>query len=278
MRADQVTEPVAHHGEGPVWDTSAGRLLWVDLLQGDVLSLSPGDHDIERRHVADVAACVVPRASGGHVVAVERGFLLLGADGTEDLLPDVWSDPGVRMNDGACDPDGRLWCGSMAYDATPGGGALYRLDADRMVRCVIAEVTISNGLGWSPDGDTAYYIDSPTQRIDAFSYDGTLTERRPLVEIPADAGMPDGLTVDADGGIWVALWGEAQVRRYRDDGTLDAVVDLPVHQPTSCAFGGDDLSTLYITTSALDRPEPLAGCLFALRPGIDGLPTPAYAA
>ena len=270
MLAEQVTDAVAVHGEGPVWDGRRCRLVWVDMLRGDLLSL--GD-DLERRHVGSVAAAVAPRRAGGYVVATERGFALLD----DEDLPELWDDPTVRMNDGACDPDGRFWCGSMAYDAAPGRGALYRLDADRTVHRVLADVTISNGLGWSPDGATAYYVDSPTQRVDAFAYDGGLRDRRSVAEIAPESGTPDGLTVDAEGGVWVALWQGSAVHRYTPEGRLDAVIELPVSQPTSCAFGGAALDVLYITTSAQDRAEPGAGALFAVRPGVRGLPTLEYA-
>jgi sugar lactone lactonase YvrE len=280
VRAEQVTAPVAHHGEGPVWDDDSNRLVWVDLLRGDLLTLSPASGAIERVHVASVAACVVPRTCGGYAVATERGFALL-SDGVE-VLPDVWDDTTVRMNDGGCDPQGRFFCGSMAYDAAPGRGALYRLDPDRAVHTVRTGVSISNGLGWSPDGATVYYVDSPKQCIDAFAFDasnGSFGERRTVVEVASAVGMPDGLTVDADGGIWVALWGGGEVHRYSPDGTLDSVIELPVRQPTSCAFGGDDLTELFITTSAQDLSdtEREAGAVFLARPGVAGLPTAKFA-
>lgn len=274
LRAEQLTDAVAFHGEGPVWDARLGRLLWVDLLAGDLLLTDPGG-GTERRHVDSVAACVVPRAGGGHVVATGRGFTLLDADGAAEALPDVWDDPAVRMNDGACDPQGRFFCGSMAYGALPGRGALYRLDPDRSVHRVLSGVTISNGLGWSPSGETAYYVDTPTQRVDVCSPD--LSTRAPFVSV--DRGSPDGLTVDAEGGVWVALWGGHAVHRYAPDGTLEAVVELPVGQVSSCAFGGDGLRTLFITTSAegLADPEPAAGALFAVVPGVLGQPTLEFA-
>lgn len=272
MRPEQVTDALAHHGESPVWD--GVRLLWVDMLRGEVLALRPDHGVVERAHVGDIAACVVPRTNGGWAIATERGFTLL--DGPVERLPEIWSDPNVRMNDGGCDPQGRFYCGSMAYDAAPGRGALYRLDADRSVHVVLKDVTISNGLGWSPDGTQVYYVDSPTHRIDVFDFDGetgTLSARRTLVSIPQEAGMPDGLTVDGEGGVWVALWDGGALHRYSSSGVLDAVVELPVSRPTSCAFGGGDLADLYITTSAMDVDQAAAGALFRVRPGVTGLPT-----
>ena len=270
--AEQVTPALAYHGEGPVWDGVLRKVLWVDMLAGDLLVTDVGG-ETNRQHVSDVLGCVVPRAAGGHVLATERGFALMSADGEMTTLSDVWADPTVRMNDGGCDPLGRFFCGSMAYSAAPGRGSLYRLDPDLTVHLVHSGVTISNGLGWAPDGTTAYYIDSPTQGIDLCSPD--LSERQPFVKIAAETGTPDGLTVDSEGGVWVALWGGFAVHRYSPSGELDAVITLPAAQVTSCAFGGDDLGTLFITTSAegLADPEPEAGALFAAQPGVRGLPT-----
>jgi sugar lactone lactonase YvrE len=272
VEATQLTPSLAHHGEGPVWDAGLQRLLWVDLLRGDLLRTDTSGVT-ERQHVSDVLACVAPRGAGGHVFATERGFALLSSDGQVEVLPDIWQDTGIRMNDGACDPTGRFFCGSMAYDAAAGRGALYRLDPDRSVHLVHSDITISNGLAWAPDGSRAFYVDSGTQRVDVCSAD--LTQRRPFVHVPATAGTPDGLTVDADGGVWVALWGGSAVHRYSPAGELDQVVRLPVAQVSSCAFGGDDLATLYITTSAegLPDPEPAAGALFTVKPGVTGQPT-----
>src|SRR4051812_36543034 len=182
MRAEQVTDPIAYHAEGPVWSQRWGGLRWVDMLAGDVLSLA-ADGTVRRRHVGQVAAALRPRSRGGAVVAVERGFLLEDGDGTLTPLEPIWSDTGVRMNEGGCDPDGRFWCGSMAYDQAPGAAALYRLDPDGSVRTVLEGVTVSNGLDWSPDGLRAYYDDTATHRVDVFDYDrdARLTGRRPFV-------------------------------------------------------------------------------------------------
>lgn len=266
-RAEQLTDPVAEHGEGPVWFDGPGHLRWVDMLDGDVLALDAGGA-VSRRHVGTVAAALRPRSHGGFVVALERCFALDDGDGSPlRPLPPLWDHAGVRMNEGTCDPEGRFYCGSMAYDQTPGAGALYRLDPDGTVHVVLQGCSISNGLDWSPDGSTAYYVDTPTQRIDAFDYStsGDLKNRRVLVSIPADAGAPDGLTVDSEGAIWVALYGGSAVHRYLPDGSLDTVITLPVSQVTACTIGGASLDSLYITTSRLGLPadtEPEAGAIF----------------
>ena len=280
MRAEQVTDPVAYHAEGPVWSDRWGGLRWVDMLAGDVLSLA-ADGTVARRHVGDVAAALRPRSGGGAVIAVERGFALEGADGTLTPLEPVWSDPGVRMNEGGCDPDGRFWCGSMAYDQRPGAAALYRLDPDGQVHRVMEGVTISNGLDWSPDGSLAYYDDTATHRVDVFVYDrGTgLTARRPFVRLPDD-GNPDGLTVDAEGGVWVALFGSGVVHRYTSAGVLDVVVEVPAAQVTACTLGGPRLDQLFVTTSREGLgpdDDPLAGSLFRADVGVPGRPAREFA-
>ncbi|MFC6022935.1 SMP-30/gluconolactonase/LRE family protein [Plantactinospora solaniradicis] len=282
--AVQVTDPCCGHGEGPVWDPRTGRLLWVDMLEGDVLGLTPGPDQVVRHHLDTVAAVVRPRAAGGYLVAVERGFLLTDPElRPTSRLPELWSDPGRRMNEGGCDPAGRFYCGSMAYDMRPGAGELYRLDADLVPRRVLGDVTISNGIAWSRDGRSAYYVDTPTQRVDVFDYDpdsAALTGRRPFARIDSADGAPDGLTLDAEGGVWVALWGGGEVRRYTPTGRLDVRIPLPVRQVTACAFGGPDLRDLYITTSrlGLSEPEPAAGALFRATPGMSGLPVTPFGA
>lgn len=278
MRAEQVTDPVTYHGEGPVWSPQWGGLRWLDMLAGDILSLQP-DGGVGRRHVATVVAAVRPRRQGGAVIGVERGFALEDADGTITALDEVWRDERVRMNEGGCDPHGRFYCGSMAYDQRPGAGSLYRLDPDRSVAVLLTGVTISNGLEWSPDGSRAYYNDTPTRQVAVFDYDrdAGLTGRRVFVEVD---GSPDGLTVDALGGVWVAVADRGVVQRYGSTGELDEVIEVPARMVTACAFGGASLDQLFITTSR-ERLEPgddlLAGSLFQAVPGVNGLPVREFA-
>jgi sugar lactone lactonase YvrE len=276
-RAEQITAPVAYHAEGPVW---VDQLHWVDMLAGDVLSLG-SDGTVGRQHVGTVVAALRPRLSGGFVYAVERGFALDDGIGTPvRTLPDLWTTDAVRMNEGGCDPDGRFYCGSMAYAETPGAASLYRLDPDGGVATILTDLTVSNGLEWSPDGRLAYYVDSATGRIDVMDYaaDRGLTDRRPFVAI--ETGAPDGLTVDAEGGIWVALWGGSAVHRFTPEGALSEVIELPVTQVTACTFGGARLDELFITTSREGlsaSEEPAAGALFHIRPGIAGRPVRRFA-
>lgn len=281
MKAEQVTDPVAYHAEGPVWFQRWGGLRWVDMLAGDVLSLSSGGA-VGRRSVGRIAAAVRPRRQGGAVIGVERGFALEDVDGSLTYLGEVWTDTNVRMNEGGCDPEGRFYCGSMAYDKQAGAAALYRLDPDRSVHVVLDDVTISNGLDWSPDGSRAYYNDTATHRVAVFDYDveSGLTGRRTLVEIPAESGGPDGLTVDGQGGVWVALNGGGVVRRYTAGGVLDEMVEVPARQVTACTFGGPHLDELFITTSRENLEpgdDPLAGALFRAVVGVAGQPVREFA-
>jgi sugar lactone lactonase YvrE len=195
-------------------------------------------------------------------------------------LPEVWNDPTLRMNEGTCDPQGRFYCGSMSYQRVPGAGALYRLDPDRSVRVVLDGVTISNGLEWSPDGSLVYYNDTPTRRVDVFDYDpdAGFSHRRPLVVL--DEERPDGLTVDADGGIWVAFNGQGRVHRFTAGGRLDEVVEVGAAKTTACCLGGPGLDRLFITTSRENLPDgedPLAGALFIADVGVAGLPARLFA-
>jgi sugar lactone lactonase YvrE len=281
MRAEQVTDPVAYHGEGPVWSARWGGLRWVDMLAGDVLSLG-ADGRVIRRHVAAVAAAVRPRRAGGAVIGIERGFALEDAEGVVTALDPVWADPSVRMNEGACDPEGRFYCGSMAYDQRPGAAMLYRMDPDRSVRVVLTGVTVSNGVDWSPDASLVYYNDTATYRVDVFDYDPVRgpVDRRPFVDLTDEGLRPDGLTVDADGGVWVALSNGSSVRRYTSEGRLDGVVGLPARKVTACTFGGAGLDQLFVTTSreGLNPGEdPLAGALFRADVGVAGQPVREFA-
>lgn len=283
LQAEQITGPLAFHGEGPVWLTAENELRWVDQLRGDVLALDQSG-EVQRTHLGPIAAVIRPRRAGGTVVATDNKLVLDGGTGHErQVLPSVWSDETIRFNEGGCDPDGRLYVGTMAHDEAPGRGKLYRFDADHSVAVVLESVTVSNGIGWSPDGKMTYYIDSGTRRVDCFDYaSGTgLSNRRAFKAIDETAGIPDGLTVDCEGGVWVALWGGSAVHRYSAAGELDEIITIPVSHVTACTFGGATLSELYITTSALGLEqrsmEPMAGSVFRCTPGVAGLPAFAYA-
>lgn len=230
-----------------------------------------------------IAAMVRPRVAGGFVVVTEREFTLWGAEGRREWASEpVWETSGdIRFNEGGCDPEGRLLCGSMSYDMIPGAGTLWRFGVDRSIERVFGGSTISNGLGFTADGSRMYYVDTPTRRIDVFDYaDGELSERRPFVQVAEGAGDPDGLWVDAEDGVWVALYGGGAVHHYDASGVLADVVELPASNVTSCTFGGAGLDVLYITTSrenVADGEQPLAGSVFSAPSGVRGAAVRPYA-
>jgi sugar lactone lactonase YvrE len=273
-------------GEGPHYDERTRRVVWVDILGSRVLWRCLDGSTGEITCPGHIGAAV-PRRDGGLVLCLGDGPALLDLDGTLRELGTyaeaeaIAGGPpapggGLRSNDAKADPAGRLWLGTMAYDEAPGAGALYRLDPGVATpRRVLDDVTVSNGLGWSPDGTTMYYIDSPTGRIDRIGYDpatGELGRREVFVEIDTgrrDTALPDGLCVDAEGSVWVAMWQGGEVRRYAPDGRLDRVVALPTPRVTSCAFAGEGLDLLVVTTAALDRSasDVSAGLTFVHDPG-----------
>ncbi|MGI5443081.1 SMP-30/gluconolactonase/LRE family protein [Streptomyces shenzhenensis] len=266
-------------GEGPTWDPATGRLLWIDILGMRIHTYDPASGGRTVRTTEQHIGAVKPRAGGGLVLNLRDGIGLLDPDGTFRWLHRE-PVPGRRANDAAVAPDGALWAGTMRYDETAGGGTLARVTGAGEVRTVLPSVTVSNGTGWSPDGRLMYYVDTPTRRIDVFDFDGEQAmNRRPLAEIEEGAGFPDGLTVDADGCVWVALWDGAAVRRYTPGGALDRVLTVPAVRPTACAFGGTDLTDLYITTArtGLNQPHPLSGSLLVLPAAGRGVPHPPFA-
>ena len=282
-----VLDAHAELGEGPTWHAAESALVWVDITRCLVHRYTPASGRDESIDVGQHVGAAAPRAAGGLVLALRDGVGILDtATRRVEMIADIEADhPGNRMNDGKCDSAGRFWAGTMAYDNRPGAGALYRLETDRHVARVLSAVTISNGIGWSLDDRLMYYIDTPTLGVDVFDYEaatGAITNRRRLITIPPEAGQPDGMTVDSDGFLWVALWGGWAVHRYSPKGVLDRVVKLPVAKVTSCAFGGPDLADLYITSASIElspdelREQPHAGGLFRHRPGVAGLPTHSF--
>jgi sugar lactone lactonase YvrE len=277
--------------EGPRWHEERQELLWVDILGRQVhrgpIGADGGMERLETITVDRHVGAVAPAIGGGYVLAAGPGFLFLDETGQlDELAQPERGRTDVRMNDGACDPQGRFWGGTMAYDESPGGGALYRLELDGSCTTVLTGLTISNGIGWSPDGMTMYLNDSGTACVYAFGFDGStgaISDRRTLVHTERPGVVPDGLTVDEQGGIWVALWGGGAVNSYEPDGTLRASIELPVERPTSCAFGGPERDILFVTTARVDLDDtqlarqPGAGRVFAIHGlGIHGLPCLPY--
>jgi sugar lactone lactonase YvrE len=281
-----VLDARAELGEAPVWDADAGLLLWVDITAGVVHRTDPETGVDEAIGVGRSVGSAVPTADGRLAIATDEGFSYLDpATGNIEPIASIDTAPDVVMNDGKTDRAGRYWAGTKDIEARRPIGSLFRLDPDRTVTEVIRGVTLSNGLAWSPDGRTIYYIDSTTYGIDAFDADlasGAISARRRLVDLPREWGLPDGMTVDEDGFLWVAFWTGSTIRRLDHTGNLVATVELPVSLVTSCAFAGHDLADLYVTSGRGGLPEDWlaaethAGGLFRLRPATRGLPQRAF--
>ena len=276
-------------GEGPVWDERAGLLYWVDILGRAVHRFDPASGEDASFAVSVPVGAVALDREGCLVLALADGFARCDPDGgglerigrTEAGAPFRVGDAGVRFNDGKVDPAGRFYAGTMAWNERDPIGALYVLDPDETVRIVLEDVAVSNGLAWSADGRTLFYVDSPTCRVDRLDVDpatGSLANRRVAFEIPRSRGVPDGMAVDAEGCLWVALWDGSRVCRYSPSGECLAHLDLPVSRPTSVAFGGAGLTELFVTTARIglaDRVlgvEPLSGGLFRCAVGVAGAP------
>jgi sugar lactone lactonase YvrE len=282
--AELALDVRAELGEGPVWDPAASALYFVDILRGLVHRFDPATQGLRTYEVGSAVGAVALTDRGDLALALCDGFARMDlSSGAVEMVAEVEADKtDQRMNDGSCDAAGRFWAGTMALDERADAGALYRLDPDGRVQTMIARVSISNGIDWSDDGRLMYYIDSPTQSVDVFDFDlasGRIANRRSFVRIDPADGTPDGLTLDAEGFVWVALWGGSAVRRYASDGTLDSIVTVAAPHVTSCAFGGHDLGDLYITTARIKLSDaerarqPLAGGLFRTRPGVSGRPS-----
>ena len=271
-------------GEGPRWNAAEGTLYWVDIEGEAVCRFDPATGQPERFPVGLPVGALAFRAAGGLILATRDGFALWDpqAVGPQFLVDPEPGKPDSRFNDGDVDRRGRFWAGTMCPDPT---SALYRLDPDGSLHTMETGVTISNGLGWSPDDRTMYFTDTPRQVIYAYDFDlatGTIANRRPFVSSVGEDGYPDGLVVDAEGGVWSARWGGWKVTRYDPSGRVERELRLPVAHPTSCTFGGPALDELYITSAwgplrpAERDQQPLAGDIFRVRPGVRGLEEPRY--
>lgn len=270
-------------GESPVWDARTGHLYWVDLLGGTLHITRPEAGADTAIHIGGTIGAIALTEGSEVIAAVDDGFAVVSPEtGHVSLLASVESDNDAnRMNDGKVDPAGRFWAGTMARDERAGAGSLYRLNLDRSVDHVLSGLTISNGIDWSLDGRSMYHIDTATRGVDQFDFDepsGALSNRRRLITIAPGDGYPDGMTVDGEGYLWVALFDGWAVHRYAADGTLDRRVELPAAQVTSITFGGPELDELYITTGHEGFPpegkpdQPHAGSLFRYRANVRGRP------
>ena len=275
----------AQVGEGPLWDEQQQVLYWVDILSSLLYIYDPATGENRALDVGRHVGTVVTRASGGLMLAVREGFATFDLE-TQELTLIANTEAhitGNRFNDGKCDPAGRFWAGTMAYENPKDSGSLYRLDTDLSVHKIFGNVAISNGIVWSLDHTTMYYIDTLRKNVRAFDYDndtGDISNERVIIKVPEEIGMPDGMAIDNEGMLWVAHYGGSCVSRWNPNtAQLLLKIDLPVTQVTACAFGGPNLDTLFITSAAqeLDAAElerqPLAGGLFSIKTPYQGVPS-----
>lgn len=287
VTAEPVGDVTAVLGEGPYWRPEDEALLWVDVARG-LLHMTRVQLGETITIELDPVSAAFPAVGGGIVTAGGHRLTLRATRPGEGwagrTIAEAPARDGVRFNDAAVDPAGRVWVGSMDIKEKEPLGTLYRLDTGGTLTPVVKGATVSNGIGWSPDGTRMYYNDSPLRRIDMFDYDQATGEAfggRVFADLSRADGFPDGLTVDADGYVWVAMFAGRALRRFTPAGHQDAVLPLPVSQPTSCAFGGPGMADLFVTTAYRDlteaqrAAEPLAGRLLRLRPGPVGLPSSA---
>ena len=289
MELEVVWNAGATLGEGPIWHDS--KLHWVDIEEKRLHIYHPKADKNESFDLPERVGTVVPRESGGLVVALESGFALF--DPATERLTRLPNPPretmAGRFNDGKCDPQGRLWAGTMASKNGVATGSLYRLDPDFQCEIIQTEIGCSNGLAWSHDQSTFYYIDSFKNRIEAYDFDpetGSIDNLRIIADTPEGKNPPvyDGMTIDSEGRLWVARWTGNGIQCIDpNSGKVLEQVEVPVRKTTACAFGGDDLSDLYITCASVDetevqlRDQPYAGALFRCRPGAKGVPAFAFA-
>jgi len=280
LAAEPLTNFKAELGEGPLWDDKTGSVIWVDIPGCAILTTDPATGHTDSISTPSLVGAVALVDSGGFLAALHDGVYLGDGTGPWRQIAEIESsDPETRMNDGKCDPRGSFVGGTMAKPTSPAAGGLYRVNSHGRTEKLLDGVSTSNGLDWTDDGRTMYFIDTPTRTVMAYPYDHAAPTLGPptlVVEIAERHGFPDGMTLDTDGCLWVALWGGHAVHRYTPSGDLDTIIDVPVRNVTSCAFGGDNLDTLFITTAApglKDKglaDEPFTGALFAVQMDVSG--------
>lgn len=277
----------AYLGEGALWHPSEKKLYWINIEGRQLHIFDPQTKHNKTFDLPERIGTVVPVKNGGVLIALQNGIHFMNPHtGEITFITNPLTDKAIRFNDGKCDPAGRFWVGSMHLKQITGLASLYRMDTDKSVHKMLDNVTISNGIVWSADKTKMYYIDSPLNTVEVFDYDnasGSIGNRKVAVKIPDGIGGPDGMTIDAEGKLWVALWGGHAVGRFDPHtGELLQKVEVPAPNITSCAFGGDGFDTLFITTATQDMSEadlkkyPLSGGVFSAKPGVKGVPAAFY--
>jgi sugar lactone lactonase YvrE len=272
FEAEPVPNCMGDLGEGILWDERTSRLIWVDVFARRINYLVPKTGEIGGRSFISILTSIVKKRGGGYLVAAGDHLLVLDGDFlVVEKIPLQMGNENVRTNDGNVDPNGDYWIGSMAYDAKPNQGNLKWISSKYDENIFLNEVTIANGIDWSPDGSIMYFIDTPKRQIGRFNWkskESASESEMKAIDLTQFAGVPDGMCVDKDGGLWVAFWGDGKIRNFSPEGDFVSQVIIPASLVTNCAFGGENLSTLYITTanssyeSSINVAEPMAGSLF----------------
>jgi len=286
LEAELLLDIKALLGEGPIWNHETQQLYWVDIEKRQLHLYTPATGEDNFFDTGERVGTVVPVATGGALVALQDGVYWMGLqDGDKQFIVNPLPDS-VRFNDGKCDPLGRLWVGSMHLRGKKGAATLYMMDNQQEIHPKLDSVTISNGIIWSLDSKTMYYIDTPTRQVRAFDFSpegGEISNPRVAIQVPEENGAPDGMTIDEEGMLWIGHWGGSMVGRYNPDtGELIQKIEVPALNVTACAFGGENLEKLYITTASIGMSEeqkeqyPQAGGLFVVEPGVSGVPADFY--
>ncbi len=286
MEAKLLFDNKALLGEGPIWNHETQQLYWIDIESKQLHLYTPETNEDNFFDVGERIGTVVPIESGGALVALENGIHSMDLQSGNLTFITNPLEEGIRFNDGKCDPLGRFWVGSMHLQAEKNASALYMMDENQQITQKLDSVTISNGIIWSLDNKTMYYIDTPTREVRAFDYDistGTISSPRVMISIPQERGAPDGMTIDEEGMLWIGHWGGGIVGRYDPaSGEMIQKIEVPALNVTACAFGGENLDKLYITTASIGMNEeqqqeyPEAGGLFVAEPGVRGVPADFY--
>ena len=281
LQFDLFSDYSCELGEGPFWDSKRSRLHWVDIIGKKIISQNLDGSNIHALEVDGNPGCVVLSDDGTMVAGVDNQISSLDGDGNLlRVLADTKEGAGLRFNDGKCDSSGRFWVGSMDRKEKNKLGSLYSWNSIEGLVNREQGVTVSNGMGWSPDNSLFYYIDSPTREVSVYDFDlstGSINNKRRFIGFSEEDGFPDGMTIDNEGRLWIAFWGGSKIMCVNPDSkAIEEVVSFPVSKITSCVFGGEKMDQLFITSAKVqvnEKDEPMAGKTFVVSLGVKGLPS-----
>ncbi len=275
-------------GEGPFWDGRTKQFHCVDIMAGEIHCLLPGLDKWTKHSIGQQVGFAIPNDVGQFLVGLQQGIAVFDpSSNSTTFLSNIESElMGNRFNDGKCDANGRLWAGTMNLEAKPKAGNFYSMDENYRVHKRLSNISISNGLEWSLDNSTFYYIDTPTYKVTAFDFDleaSTITNQRAVIDVDPSIGLPDGMTIDSEGMLWIAHWdGNCVCRWNPETGNVLQKIYVPAAGVSSCCFGGEELDVLFITTAKVGfdanllNKYPLSGGIFTVKPGVSGLPANTF--